>query len=858
MADAKGPTPAMKQWQHFKDLHPEKILLFRMGDFYEMFGEDARVAAEVLEIALTTRDRGKENPLPMCGIPHHALDGYLARLIRSGHKAVLCEQLEDPSQAKGVVKRGITRIITPGTVLEEGVMGGAETVLLAAWNPGDARSGVAWADLSSGEVRLFVGPCEEALDRLRALEPREVLFPDAEGGAPPGIGQRTLTPLPARRFTDGRIREALPRFFDLPARLPGLPADPEPLGALHALASYVEDQGSATLTAPVWERSESILAMDEATRRNLELVANLEDGSTTGTLLHTLDACRSPMGTPLLRDWILAPPARRETILDRQAEVTAWHDAPTALRSLRETLRGIPDLARVTARLAASIASPRDVGAVRNALLRLPMVRAACEDAGREAWEAGSAIPLMEAWRDRLSESLPENPPPHTRDGNLFAPGVDGELDRLRSLSENAREALLALEASERERTGIGSLKVRYNKVFGYFIEVSKANLSKVPEDYERRQTLVGSERYVTAELKRLEAEILSAREERERLELRLWEELLSELREEVPALREIASRLAEMDVLAAFAHRALDRGYVPPSLHDEPTLDIEEGRHPVLEADPRHQPFVPNGFRCDADTDQILLITGPNMGGKSTYLRQNALIVLMAHLGSYVPAARASIGLCDRLFCRVGAGDSLLRGLSTFMVEMTETAAILRNATRRSMVLLDEVGRGTSTYDGLAIAWAVVEALARPGGLGSRTLFATHYHELTQLASMMEGVKNLTMGVREHLGKVIFLRTVEEGAADRSYGIHVAELAGVPEAAVRRAREILADLEARRDRLADRTPTPDAPVQPTLFGADPREAEAARLIRETDPDRTTPVDALALLDRLRRLLSND
>jgi DNA mismatch repair protein MutS len=846
----------MRQWRRVKDLHPDKLILFRMGDFYELFGEDAREASVLLEIALTTRERGKEDPMPMAGIPHHALEPYLGRLLRAGKKVVLCDQMEDPSQAKGIVRREVTRVVTPGTVLEEGVLDGQETVLLASWCPGTEGAGLAWADLSSGALRVFAGPAEEALDRLRAIEPREVLFPLGEE-VPEALGRLVLTVLPKGEFDGRRARETLCRRLGLPAALPGLPPDPAALGALAALVAYLREQGTSCLQAPLWEQGGTTLAMDEATRRNLELVANAENSGREGTLVSILDSALTPMGSRLVREWVLAPPADRAEILSRQAQVSSWLGAPRALRNLRNALKGFPDLARVTARLSAGIASPRDAGALRECLSRLPSIREAGLEAGWEASDAAEALPLYPDWRDRLCAALLPTMPPHAREGRIFAPGYHAELDRLRELSENAHGAVLSLEARERDRSGIPSLKVRYNKVFGYFLEVSRANLAKVPPDFERRQTLTGAERYVTPELKELESRILSAREEREKLEGELWASLLADLHPFLSGFRDLAAALARMDALSGFSHRAAERGYTRPELVEEPVLEIEEGRHPVLEADPRHQPFVPNPIQCDILGESLLLVTGPNMGGKSTYLRQNALLAVMAHVGSFVPAAKARIGLCDRIFCRVGAGDSLLRGLSTFMVEMTETAAILRYATRKSLVLLDEVGRGTSTYDGLAIAWAVVEALRRDGGVGCRTLFATHYHELTELGRTLPGVKNLTMGVREHQGRVIFLKTVEEGAADRSYGIHVAELAGVPAPIVSRAKEILGELESRREQLAAQSVADRRPQQPSLFATHGPEVEAAAFIAGLDLDRVTPLDALAHLDRLKKLLGS-
>jgi len=846
-------TPAMRQWRRVKDQHPDKLVLFRMGDFYELFGEDARTAAEVLEIALTTREKNRADPMPMAGIPYHALESYLGRLLRAGFRVVLCDQVEDPATAKGLVRREVTRVVTPGTALEEGVVEPSQPVLLAAWCPGEEGTGAAWADLSAGEAVVWFSSPAETEDRLRALAPAEVLYP--EGREAPPL-PAALTPLPAEAFFPRDPVEVLARRFGLPAGLPGIPPRKEVLGALHALLDYLDGKGGRILRVPRVEAGGTYVALDEATRRNLELVANLENGGRRGTLLDCLDGTLTPMGARLLRDWLLTPCARLEEIGARQRTVAGWLARPERLRELRGLLRGFPDLGRIAARLGAGIATPRDLGQVREALGRLPSLAAVLEGAGEEAGPLRAAP--LEAWRERLRSGLEESLPPHAREGGIFARGYHPPLDALRDLDENAHAAVAEVERRERERTGIGSLKVRYNKVFGYFLEVSRANLAKVPPDYERRQTLVGAERFVTPELRELEGRILSARAERVELEAKLWEELLRDLEPVLPLLREVSAWVARVDLLGGFASLARERGYTRPEVVEEPVLELEEGRHPVLELDPRHAPFVPNGIRLDTAESQVILLTGPNMGGKSTYLRQAALLALMAHVGSYVPAQRARVGLVDRLFCRAGAGDSLLRGLSTFMVEMTETAAILRNATRRSLVVLDEVGRGTSTYDGLAIAWAVVEALAASaGGVGCRTLFATHYHELTELGKTLPGVKNLTMAVREHEGRVIFLRTVAEGAADRSYGIHVAELAGVPLEVVARAREVLARLETRREAVALEGGASPRPRQAGLFAdEDPPEVRSVlQDLLRLDPARLTPLEALLLLDRLRRRL---
>ncbi len=856
MAHDEALTPAMRQWRRVKDEHPDKIVLFRMGDFYEMFGEDAREASALLEIALTSRDKGRPDPMPMCGIPFHALDLYLGRLIRAGRKAVLCDQMENPAQAKGLVRREVTRVVTPGTALEEGVVEAAERVVLAAWNPGASSVGLVWADLSSGDLVVWVSGPDEAADRLAALAPAELLHP--EGAAPPQ-GDYALSPLLPKTFAPPDLLDQLARRFGLPAGLPGLPPDGEPLGALHALLDYVRGRGGQALRRPRLEVPGTSVAMDEATRRNLELVENLERGGRAGSLLGCLDATCTPMGVRLLREWVLAPPSSLAEIGARQDSVALWSERADALGALRALFKGYPDLGRLVGRFAARIATPRDAGALRSALARIPDALALCDGLGEKAPGLAAASEEGARWSVRLERELEETLPPHAREGGIFARGFHEELDGLRSLAENARGAILEIERRERERTGISSLKIRYNKNFGYFLEISKANLAKAPEDYERRQTLVGAERFVTQELRELEHKILSAQSQRETLEAFLWEALAGDLLAFLPALRDAASDLARLDILAGFAHLARSRGYVRPKMVEEPVLEIEEGRHPVLELDERHRPFVPNGLKVDTEERQLLLITGPNMGGKSTYLRQAALLALMAHLGSWVPARRATVGLIDRLFCRVGASDSLMRGLSTFMVEMTETSAILHGASRRSLVILDEVGRGTSTYDGMAIAWAVVEALLAPEGIGCRTLFATHYHELTELGRTLPGVKNLTMAVREHGGKVHFMRSVEEGAADKSYGIHVAELAGIPQPVVERAREILAGLEARREGVALVHAPAGAPAQqPTLFGtvvAEGPEKEVVNALRGAKPEKMTPLEALLLIERLKKKL---
>lgn len=846
-------TPVMRQWKHVKDEHPDKLVLFRMGDFYELFGEDAKKASVILDIVLTTREKKKADPMPMAGIPYHALEVYLTRLIRAGERVVICEQVGDPATSKGPVERKVARVVTPGTVIEEDVVDASERIVLASWYPANEDVGLAWADLSSGEVTVWCSSREEAMERLRALAPSEVIFP--EGSPAPDVRASAITPVSPSSFRARDPAGELARRFSLPRGLPGIPAEPGPLGALLALYDYVTEQGRATLKHPACELPGNFLAMDEATRRNLELTANLETGGRDGSLLACLDETRTPMGARLLSEWISSPCARMEEIIKRQVTVSAWMENPESLASYRAILKNFPDLARLTARFSAGIASPRDAGNLRRCLNLLPEITDRCKAIGEEVPALSASVDAALKWAETLNARLEEELPPRVKDGGIFAYGWHEKLDSLKELSDNARKAILTLEAKERERSGIPSLKVRYNKVFGYFLEVSKANVSKVPDYFERRQTLVNAERYVTPELKELESSIFSAVGDRQALEEELWKTLLRDLAEPIPLFREAAAETGRMDVLASFAITAVKRNYTRPRVVEEPVLELTESRHPVLEIDPRHQPFVPNPVSADTRERQITILTGPNMGGKSTWLRQAALITIMAHSGSFVPAASAVVGLTDRLFCRVGAGDSLLRGLSTFMVEMTETAAIMRGASRKSLVILDEVGRGTSTYDGLAIAWAVVEALLGPDGIGCRTLFATHYHELTELGRNMPGVVNRTMGVREYKGSVHFLRTVEEGAADRSYGIHVAKLAGVPDAVVERAAVILDKLEAGREKAGLSAAQSRTPRAGSLFDDDIPCSQIVKLLEKTDTSRVTPLEALLLLDRLKKLV---
>lgn len=842
-------TPAMRQWKKFKDEHPDKIIFFRMGDFYEVFGEDAVTVAPILEVVLTTRDRDTKDPLPMCGVPHHAIEVYLQKLLRAGLKGVIVEQVEDPKKAKGIVKREVTRILTPGTVLEDNLVEKEERVLIASYYCSNNEASLTTADLSKGELKIATGERGQILDQLFAINPKELLLIEGEKE---DFSRFYITPLSETFYDLKKATEKIANYFSLPYSLPGIPASETARKSLGAMLFYLEDQKAPPLDFPLVEDFSGKLMIDEATRRNLELLLNLEDGTKEGTLIKCIDACQTPMGKRLLSEVVLSPNSKCEEIKKIQKEIKEWLKDTQNLKLFRKSLTNFADWARVNARFGAKIATPKDAYALKEVLIKLnEAVKYSLQIEGAPK-EKTLKIPSFEKILKLLEETISDNPPISTKEGGIFKTGFNQKLDELRELYQNAHKAILKLEATERERSGIPSLKIKYNKIFGYFIEITKANLEKVPEGYERKQTLVNAERFVTKEIRELETKILSAKEESFALEEELWLDLCRKIEENLKDLREGARILAELDLYSSLAFVTYERGYTIPEFVEENVLEIEEGRHPVLERDPKHQPFVPNSVKLDNYDRQLIILTGPNMGGKSTYLRQVALLVIMAHIGMGIPAKKAKIGVVDRIFCRVGASDNLRRGLSTFMVEMTEASAILRNATRKSLVLLDEIGRGTSTYDGLSLAWAIGEALAKEGGIGCRTLFATHYHELTELAKNLSGVHNLTMGVREYGGKVYFLRTVEEGSADRSYGIHVAELAGIPKKVVERARKILEELEKKKPQSLE---IQKKNLQPTLFEKDEKIEELIEKLQKLDIQNTTPLQALSLLEEIKKLI---
>ena len=861
-------TPLMKQYFAAKAEHPDVLLFFRMGDFYELFHDDARKAARLLDITLTQRGSSGGQPIPMAGVPHHSSEGYLARLVALGESVAICEQIGDPAASKGLVERKVVRIVTPGTVTDEALLNERRDTLLMAVARGRSGYGLAWADLAGGRFLVNEVANDEQLEaELSRLEPAELLLPDEEGWPAFRAERSGLRRRAPWLFDADSSRRQLLRFFNL-HDLTGFGIEDRPLvvAAAGALLGYVEEtqkQRLPHLTSIAVESGDGAIAMNAATRRHLELDTRV-DGDTRHTLLGVLDTTVSPMGGRLLRRWLHRPLRERDIVRRRHAAVATLIDH-RGDDSLRERFRALGDLERILSRIALRSARPRDLSTLRDGLAMLPALRdiLAPLDSPRLR-ELSEALGEHAAEAHLLAEALVEQPPVLARDGGVFADGHDAELDELRQLSSNADRFLVELETREKEATGIPTLKVGYNRVHGYFIEISKGQSAKAPTHYTRRQTLTGAERYITEELKQFEDKVLSARERALARERLLYEQLLDALGARLEPLRGCAAALSELDVLAAFAERAQALDWSRPQLADEPGIRIERGRHPVVEA-VRDEPFEPNDLVLGDDDDgdgsgrRMLVITGPNMGGKSTYMRQNALIVLLAHIGSFVPAASAAIGPIDRILTRIGAGDDLAKGQSTFMVEMSETSYILHHATDQSLVLMDEIGRGTSTYDGLALAEACARQLAAANR--SYTLFATHYFELTALAEPGSGIANVHLDAVEHRDAggnevLVFMHAVKDGPADRSFGLQVAALAGLPKTVIRNARARLAELEQRGRETHATQMAPqalDAPQQFGLFVAAPSAAQEA--LAALDPDELSPKQALEALYRLKSLL---
>ncbi|MGA9040831.1 MAG: DNA mismatch repair protein MutS [Terriglobales bacterium] len=881
----EASTPLMRQYAAIKKEHPTALLFFRLGDFYELFFDDAILAAKELQITLTSRNKEKGLAVPMCGVPYHAAEGYIAKLIRKGYKVAICEQMEDASLARKLVRREVTRVVTPGTAADSS-LSSEENNFLAAVASSCDRVGFAALDLSTGEFRATEFQGSDAgrrvQEELQQLRPREVLY----GSSAPlfETGKREDGPMPRPEPSGGNAAfaetplddwifapdHAIPllenHFGVLSLEGFGLAGKPAAAAAAGAILYYVRSTQRGTLEhvdrIGFYERQDC-LVLDAVTVRNLELIEPLFAGNDAGiTLFRSIDATVTPMGKRLLRSWTLRPSIEPPEINTRLDAVEAQVKKTVAREELRRSLDGILDLERLLSRVTLETANPRDVLALAASLAKIPAVRIALGH-----FETARIKKLHEAvdelgdLRQRIDQTVVPEPPISLSDGGVIQTGLDKELDELRDLSRNSKQFLAQIEQRERKRTGIGSLKVKFNSIFGYYLEVSKPNVHLVPADYERKQTLVNAERYTTPELKEYESKILDAQEKIVEIERRLFAELRTTIAGEARRIRQTALALAEVDVLASLAQVAALRNYCRPQFDDSSDIEIVAGRHAVIEQQDRQQVasagdrFVPNDLYLNSTTHTVLVLTGPNMGGKSTYLRQTALTVILAQMGSFVPARSARLGIVDRVFTRIGASDNLARGRSTFMVEMSETAAILHTATPRSLILLDEVGRGTSTYDGLAIAWAAVEYIhARTR---AKTLFATHYFELTELAEQLSGVKNYHVSVKETGGGIVFLRKVEPGAADRSYGIEVAKLAGLPNEVIERAREVLAEHESAERQVTGHL-SPGAnppPAQLTIFT--PLSQPVLEKLREVDLNRMSPLEALNLLAELKKQINS-
>jgi DNA mismatch repair protein MutS len=882
-------TPLMQQYNAVKTRYPHALLLFRLGDFYELFYEDAIIAARELQITLTSRNREKGQPIPMCGVPYHAADGYIARLIRAGFKVAICEQMEQPGPGKKLVRREVSRVITPGTATDVAVLDARENNFLAAVaeNSSSQTIGLALVDLSTGEFQAteFTGSAaqESLRDELQLLRPRETLLPrpqqlfetaktsllDGVGGVETRVEDWVFHPDYAERI----LRE---QFGVVELTGFGLDDHLQALSAAGAVVHYLRENSARGDDAPSIEalrhldrirfyEQHDTLILDPVSVRNLELISPIftEESKSAGptTLITALDSTVTGMGARMLRAWMLRPLIDLDAIEARLGAVAHLLQQTVVRGEIRKELRGIQDLERLTSRITLGLATPRELLALRKSLAQLPVLKnflTPPQSGGSDLLrELHKEIDELTDVREKLEKSIADEPPASAAEPGMIRPGYHAELDELRNLSQHSKQIIASMEERERKRTGINSLKIRFNQVFGYYIEISKPNLPNAPADYERKQTLVNAERFTSPELKDYERKILAADERILEIERQLFIDVRSGIAAKAARLRRTAAAVARLDVLASFAKLAADRNYIRPEFNNTGELLIVGGRHPVIEELLRQkgERFVPNDLCFEPGRQQLLLITGPNMGGKSTYLRQAALIILMAQMGCFVPAHSAKLPVTDRIFTRIGASDNLARGRSTFLVEMSEVAVILHHATPASLVLLDEVGRGTATFDGLSIAWAVVEHLQKH--TRARTLFATHYHELTELAELLPAVKNVHVSVKETPNEIIFLRRVEPGSADKSYGIEVARLAGLPKSVIERAREVLKKHEQSEHQLSE-TLTPGAADhagnngnQAVLFTALDR--SVLEKLRNADLDNLKPLEALNLLSDLKK-----
>jgi len=872
-------TPLMRQYQHIKDRYPQAILFFRLGDFYEMFSEDAVLASKILGITLTTRDRNKENPIPMCGVPYHSANGYVAKLIRAGHNVAICEQMEDPQTGKGIVRRDVVRVVTPGTLLEEDLLNQDENNFIAAISVGSQSFGLSFLDLSTGYFRLTQFEGTQARfgleNELGRLNPSEILISET---ALSDI-QSLIPNLPSsvcvnrRKEThfglDQSYRRLLAHFKVHSLDGFGCQGFPFGVSAAGSLLQYLQEICLPSLNhirgLNVFH-PDAHMILDPLTQRNLELVRSLMEGKKENSLLGVLDFTLTAMGARTLRNWVLHPLVEIEEIQKRQEVVEEFVNELLLRHGVRKALGDISDMERLISRISLELGNARDLVALKTSLKKLPDLYQILQEAKApllrsflKNWDSLETLALC------IDKAIQESPPVSVKDGGLIRDGFHEGLDELRLVSREGKNWIAQMEREERKRTGIESLKVRYNQVFGYYIEVTQSHLSKVPSDFIRKQTLVNAERFFTPKLKELEEKVLGAEEKIQALELELFQDIRQKVVQETSRVQTMAQVVAQVDVLSSLAEAANRNQYVKPVMNPERVIDISDGRHPVLEQFISDRCFIPNDSFLDGEGHRLLIITGPNMAGKSTYMRQVALIAIMAQMGSFVPAKSATIGIVDRIFTRVGASDNLVAGQSTFMIEMNETANILNNATPRSLIILDEVGRGTSTFDGLSIAWAVAEHILNAPNLGARTLFATHYHELMDLAVTHSGVQNYNSLVREWNEEIIFLRKIKAGGSDKSYGIQVARLAGLPQTVIQRAKEILENLEKGeiqfQGRLHQKQKNEETlSPQKNLFsdGRDTFDRESLSCLMEAfqqiDVLKMTPLQALNKLDELKKI----
>ena len=860
----------VKQYLEVKEKYPDAILFYRMGDFYEMFFKDAIIASKILDITLTSRDKNKEDSIPLCGIPYHAASSYIQKLVDQGYKVAICEQMEEASKAKGIVRREVIRVITPGMVLEDDYLQPKANNFLMAISLGEERFGLAILDASTGDfLATEVNTAQSLLDEVMRTEPKEIIFPETAKEQAPAkhlmkaFPHALYSPLPPEVFDGERSRERLKAFSLLPPE-----GKNQALQAVGAILFYVEETQKVQpghLSRLEFYQVQDYMVLDETTRKNLELFENLATRSRKGSLLEILDETVTSMGGRMLKRWLSSPLMDLDKINERLDKVSELKEKDVSRQRLRENMRQVKDIERLSARISLGIANARDLVALESSLNLLPEIKSIISPLEHESFKRYlQELDELPEIKDLLERAIEDNPPITLKEGGLIKKGFDSTLDRLREISREGKRWIADLETKERMRTGISSLKVRYNKVFGYYIEVTKPNLPSVPSHYMRKQTVSNAERFITQELQEYETQVLNAEEEKETLEYQIFLQVLEKVSAEVPKIQRIAQALAEIDVLSALAEVGERYGYNRPQFNEGDSLAISEGRHPVLERMGLEERFVPNDLALNSEDRQILIITGPNMAGKSTIMRQAALISIMAQIGSFVPAKEANLCLVDRIFTRVGATDDLVRGRSTFMVEMEEVAHILRNITPRSLILLDEIGRGTSTFDGLSIAWAVTEYLHEESPWRPKTLFATHYHELTELALTRPRIKNFHVAVKEWNDRVIFLRKLVEGGTSRSYGIQVARLAGLPPEVIDRAKEVLHNLEQGEfteggvPKLAisrKKKSTWDS-HQRTLFQppADP----LRETLKKIDPNQLTPLEALNLLSEMKKRLSSE